>query len=278
MHRIKIIALDMDGTLLASDHWTIPQDNVDAILRAHAAGICICICTGRMLEDASDFARRMNLPCMLIACNGTRAADGLLPGAHVFWKCGFDSCDAHAALDILLSSRLSVNALEDGLVTTVTPDKRWKYHLVKRGLVKAAYGAEAIRAAADRSVMKFFAVADAASEQELIQVRKLLKEKLPHLIVTSSNSNNIELMPPLAGKGAALEAMVKHLGFCREEVMAIGDAPNDLSMLEYAWHSVAMGNADEDIQKICRYVTLSNDECGVARMIERVLDAQGETR
>ena len=53
--------------------------------------------------------------------------------------------------------------------------------------------------------------------------------------------------------------------------MAVGDEENDLSMLQYAYHSVAMGNASEAVRRVCRYVTATNDECGVARIIERVL-------
>ena len=53
--------------------------------------------------------------------------------------------------------------------------------------------------------------------------------------------------------------------------MAVGDAQNDLSMLEYAYHSVAMGNAEEAVRRVCRYQTATNDECGVARIVERVL-------
>ena len=82
-------------------------------------------------------------------------------------------------------------------------------------------------------------------------------------------------MPPHAGKGEALERMSAHLGLTREEVMAVGDAQNDLSMLEYAYHSVAMGNADESVRRACRYRTTTNDECGVSAIIERVLASKG---
>lgn len=276
MNRIKLIALDMDGTLLASDHWTVPEENIRAIQRAHEVGIHVCICTGRMLEDASDFARRLGLPCMLIACNGTRAANGLLPDAEVFFRRNFSAQDAHAALDILLDSALMVNALEDGLVSTVPSKGRSIYHLVQRGLIDAAYGKEAIRAAADRGVMKFFSVADDGDERVLREIRARLQYALPHLLVTSSNKNNIELMPPQAGKGIALAQMAAYLHIDRHEVMAMGDAPNDLSMLEYAVHSVAMENADDEVKRICRYQTLSNDACGVAHMIMRVLERKGE--
>lgn len=82
-------------------------------------------------------------------------------------------------------------------------------------------------------------------------------------------------MPADAGKGAALRQVAEHMGLAREQVMAVGDAGNDISMLEYAFHSVAMGNATDEVRAVCRYQTARNDECGVAQIIERVLAAKG---
>ena len=276
MKEIRLIALDMDGTLLASDHFTVPEENIAAIKKAHSAGIHVCICTGRMLEDASDFCRRLDLPCMLIACNGARAADGLYPEAEVFYRRSFEPSDAHAALDILTDSRLMINALEDGLVSTIRSKQREMYHLVKRGLVDAASGEAALRQAADRGVMKFFCVADDGDEEELVRVRDQLRSRMPHLYITSSADNNIELMPGGVSKGEALRKMAEYLRISRDQVMAMGDAPNDLSMLSYAVHSVAMGNAVDEVKRLCRYQTDTNDACGVAKMIDRVIaDLEG---
>ena len=81
MKNIRLIALDMDGTLLLSDHHTVPARNIEAIRRAASLGIRVAINTGRMLEDASDFIRRLDLPCLIIAANGARASEGPVPGA-----------------------------------------------------------------------------------------------------------------------------------------------------------------------------------------------------
>lgn len=275
MKNVKLISLDMDGTLLASDHWTIPNRNIEAIRRAHDAGITVTINTGRMLEDASDFCRRLGMPCMLIACDGTRAADGLLPEGHVFFKREFESRDVHAVLDILLPTELKINVFEDGKVSTRYGKDRTEYHLVKRNLIKVVYGEDVVRAAADRRVIKIY-VEGTDDDLSLIEAMKQkIRAELPHLQVTNSGPLNIEIISADAGKGAALAAMAKHLGLERENVMAIGDAHNDLSMLDYAYHSVAMANADDEIKRICRYVTKSNDECGVAYMIEQVLKGKG---
>ncbi len=279
MKHVRLIALDMDGTLLMSDHRTLPQRNIEAIRRADAAGIHVCIATGRMLEDASYFIHRYDLPCAIIAANGARASDGALPGGKILYRCSLTPEDAHTAIDLMLASGMMINGFEDGLVSTVQDETRRVYHLVQRGLIDVRYGEAALRAAADRGLMKLFAVGRGSDigdtpDARIAPLRKALMHALPHLQITSSASGNIEVMPAQAGKGAALEWLAVHFGLTGEEVMAMGDAQNDVSMLQYAAHSVAMGNATLEVRAVCRHETLSNDECGVAAMIDRVLAAK----
>ena len=282
MERVRLIALDMDGTLLASDHKTVPQKNIEAIRRADAAGVRVCICTGRMIEDASDFIKRLDIPCMIIACNGTRASDGPLPEGRMLLRRALDPKDAKTALDILLPYRMMINGFEDGLVTTVAFAPGQRYHLTDRGLVEARYGAEAMYEAAERGIMKFYVAEDgyagATASPRVEEARSRVRAALPHLQITHSGPGNIEIMPPDANKGTALEQVAGLMGLTRENVMAVGDAQNDLSMLEYAYHSVAMANAEEEILRTCRYKTLSNDDCGVAAIIDRVLEAQNRLK
>ena len=277
MNPVRLIALDMDGTLLLSDHRTLPQENIEAIRRADAAGIRVCICTGRMLEDASDFIHRLGLPCMVIAANGARASDGPLPEGHVMLRCSFAPADAHRVLDALLPFGLMVNGFEDGLVSTVQDGTGRVYHLAERGLMPARYGADALRAAADRGLMKIFAVGRGSGigdddDARIAAAREAVRAALPQAQITSSAPDNLEIMPEGVSKGTALAAVAEQMGLTRESVMAVGDAANDLSMLEYAAHSVAMGNATRDVLAVCRYRTATNDELGVAKIIERVLD------
>ena len=278
MKHVRLIALDMDGTLLLGDHQTVPQRNIDAIRRANAAGIHVCICTGRMLEDASDFTHRLNLPCMLIACNGTRISDAPLPEGRVIYKRSLEPEDAKRAIDLLLPYHIMMNGFEDGRVTTIALAPGQHYHIADRALVEVRYGEEAMYAAAERGIMKLYLAEDgyagAVDTENTRAARAAVQKALPHLQLTQSSPGNIEIMPENAGKGTALAFLANYLGFEREQVMAMGDAENDLSMLEYAYHSVAMANASPAVQKACRYQTLSNDECGVAAMIDRVLAMQ----
>ena len=277
MNRVRLIALDMDGTLLLSDHHTVPQENIDAIRRADSLGIRVAISTGRMVEDASDFIRRYDLPCMIVAANGARACTGPMPGGDWIYRCNLEPADAHRALDLLLETGLAIHGFEDGVVNTVDNGSGKKYHLVYRGLIEDRYGEAEIRKAADRGIMKLFAVGDGFAgdvyDPRVAPVRERLMKEMPHLQITSSAPGNVEIISPKAGKGAALSHVAKSLGLTRENVMAVGDAGNDLNMLQYAYHSVAMGNATADVLACCRYRTASNDEFGVARIIERVIEA-----
>lgn len=277
MKRVRLIALDMDGTLLSSDHQTVPRENIDAICRADAAGICVCICTGRMLEDASDFITSLQLPCVIIACNGTRISDGPLPKGHILYRRSFEPQDAKRVLDLVLPYRIMINGFEDGRVNTVAFSPDQHYHLTDRGLIDASYGEKAIYEAAQRGIMKFYISADgyagANTSKHIEDARKAIKSAFPELQITQSAPGNIEIMLKDANKGTALAFLAQSLGLRREQVMAMGDAENDLCMLEYAYHSVAMANGTEKIKSVCRYQTMSNDECGVAKMIDRVLEA-----
>ena len=276
---VKLIAIDMDGTLLKSDHITLPKENGDAIRRADAAGIRVCICTGRMIEDASDFIRRCDLPCMIIAGNGTRASTGPMPEGKMLLRHDIPAEDALRAIDILLPTGLMINGFQDGMVNTVLSETKLHYHLIYRGLIGERLGEDALREAAREGIMKLFAVgggfAGDIADERIPSALATLRHELPHLQITSSAPGNIEIMGGDAGKGAALREVAEDImGITREQVMAIGDAGNDLTMLEYAGQSVAMGNATPEVKAACCYETATNDECGVAKIIERVLAAK----
>ena len=279
MSNYKLIALDMDGTLLRSDHWTIPQQNIDALRRAQAAGVHVCINTGRMLEDASDFLRRYELDCMVISGDGTRVCTGPAGRGEIVFRKDLTPQEAQTVLGLSLSSGLTIHAFEDGYVNTVLSEDGMPYHVLSRpGILGVRYGEDALYAAAQRGLMKIFIVsggfAGSVYDERVEPLRAALKEALPQLEIASSGAGNIEIVSGGAGKGRALDVLAGRLGLTREEVMAVGDAGNDLNMLEYAYHSVAMANARPEVLSACRYTTGRNDEGGVAQIINRVLAAK----
>lgn len=80
----------------------------------------------------------------------------------------------------------------------------------------------------------------------------------------------LELVPPGIDKARSLAVLLERLGLTREEMVAMGDGYNDLSMIRFAGMGVAMANAQEPVRKAADYITLSNDEDGVAVAVERL--------
>jgi hydroxymethylpyrimidine pyrophosphatase-like HAD family hydrolase len=100
--------------------------------------------------------------------------------------------------------------------------------------------------------------------------RALEKEQLP-IFLLSGLADNIEMTSTSAGKDVGLRALCDHLGVKAEEVIAIGDNLNDLSMLKFAGLSIAMGNARAEVKEICDVETLDNRHDGVAAAIEKYI-------
>lgn len=96
-----------------------------------------------------------------------------------------------------------------------------------------------------------------------------LREKFPELSVSCATSFNMEIVSAKAGKGNGLLALGQLLGISREEIMACGDAANDWDMLKKVGFPVVMGNADDETKKLAAYITLTNEEDGVAWAIEK---------
>ena len=118
-------------------------------------------------------------------------------------------------------------------------------------------------------VAKCLIVGDAG---KLIPVESELCIRLQGKInVFRSESYFLEFVPQGIDKALSLSVLLENIGMTREEVIAIGDGYNDLSMIKFAGIGIAMGNAQEPVKKAADYITLTNDEDGVAEVIERLL-------
>lgn len=279
---VKLIALDMDGTLLLSDHKTIHPENIRAIRTAQEAGLAVFISTGRLPEDVTDFLRRDALEMGMICCNGAVAYAGPLPDGRQMVKSTFKPETAHRVLDVLIPYGIMINAFEPGWVSTIARSPDHHYHLLSRNLIGEHRGAEALRASADRGILKFYCMEEpgwAHLPSEIIEaVRMELIRTCPDAQVTRSAPGIVEVMPLGVGKGQTLLAVAAQMGIGPESIMAVGDEENDLDMLERVSKSVAMGNASQRVLETCRYLTLSNDDAGVAEAINMALGMPSRCR
>lgn len=259
---IKLVAVDLDDTLLDRSNKVSPH-TCEVIRQAVKQGVTVTVATGRMFQSAVKFARQLELDVPIITYNGA-LIKSCLSGEVLFEK----NIDRSTAIEVLKFFRehgwYIQSYLDDVLYVEKLNDKARFYerasdvHAVPVGdrLYDPAQGPT-----------KLLSIAEPA---EIPRIWKAVEKRFKdRLYITRSKENYLEMAALGVNKGQALDFLAKKLGISREEVMAVGDSLNDLDMIEYAGHGVAMGNASDQVKKLAQAVTLCNHEDGVAEAIKR---------
>ena len=270
---IRLIAFDLDGTLLRSDKSISPR-TMQALLGAKEKGVLLVPATGRLYRSLPEALRNPALMRYLILINGAQV---------------YDSVQSRTLLREELTPELALQMMQflktRNVVRGVYIDglghmSREDYEEIDA--VAATPGTAALMrhshqpdgeldtlTAQSDSVQKIIAFFRNPEDKQPV-IREILA-RFPGYAVSSSLGNNIEINAKNATKGNALRFLCRALGLSPAYCMAFGDGTNDYSMLRAAGFGVAMGNASQEVQSCADAVTLTNDEDGVARMIERVL-------
>ncbi len=269
---IKLVALDLDHTLLGEDRL-ISGRNKAAIAEALELGIKVVLCTGRMFRASERFARELNLSGPLICYNGALAKE-LASGETLF----------HQPLALELAKQLLRFAQDERLhVNFYYQDRlyfeRWteeaKFYTSQSQVPGEAVGD--LLAFLPGPPTKLLFVMEPDRVQSMW--RSLREEFAGKLNVTVSESRYLEFLAPRVNKGRALAALGERLGIEAAEVMAIGDSFNDLELIRAAGLGVAMANAPQAVKAEADFVTQSNGEDGVAGAIEKfILKEEGNAR
>lgn len=273
---IKIISLDLDGTLLDSQK-RLSDGNRAALEEAAAKGVLIVPTTGRFFGMMPQAIRDLPFVRYAITINGAQVYDRETGTAIVREEIPLDM-----ALDIM---RLldGYDVIYDcyrsnwGWMTESLQNKAEDYatdaHYVKmvrefRNPVSElkAY-LESTASEGDVQKVMLFARNTSGSEAVTKAITEAVRERFPQIKATSSTWNNLELNIETAHKGNSLRRFAEHLGYALDNCMALGDGTNDLSMIEAAGLGVAMSNAHPLVLAAADHVTASNDEDGVAKAI-----------
>jgi Cof subfamily protein (haloacid dehalogenase superfamily) len=268
---IRCLAIDLDDTLLKTD-LTIDEADQTAIRRAVAAGVKVILASGRMVQSIRPYAQLLGLNLPLIAYNG--AIIQAAGSGDILYN---SPVPAQAAARVLLIFRqrgIHLNAyINDQLYMDELTS--WGRDYAANAGVEPHVG-DLSRILSTGPAHKLLGVA--ASEQiDAIQA-ELECEFDGALQFVKSKPLYLEILAPGVSKRKALEELAASWGLNRDEVMAIGDAPNDLAMLEWAGVGVAIGNARDKVKQAADLVVADHDHQGVAEAIERAifnLEARG---
>ena len=273
---IKIISLDLDGTLLDSQK-RLSDGNRAALEEAAAKGVHIVPTTGRFFGMMPQAVRDLPFVRYAITINGAQVYDRETDNAIVREEIPLDM-----ALDII---RLldGYDVIYDcyrsnwGWMTESLQAKAEDYatdahylKMVREFRNPVPELKEYLRStAAEGDVQKVMLFARNTPGSELVTkaITDAVAERFPSIKTTSSTWNNLELNIATAHKGNSLKRFAEHLGYTLENCMALGDGTNDLSMIEAAGLGVAMSNAHPLVLAAADHVTASNDEDGVAKAI-----------
>ena len=283
---IKLLALDLDGTLLNS-RGEIPPKNIEAIRRAEDSGVLVTIATGRRFRDALPVACQLKLNAPVICHNGA-----LLKFYDSLETVAVSILTHETVFEILrVGKAFGGNALVSAdpngkgilLYDTISDDNvplqkyvAWSKRLHGADAEEAILQVENLKTIVEDHEtvhVSFSGACDSMAHLEMI-LRDELKDTATILMTRypKLNFTLIDVLPPDASKGIGVEKLALLNNLSAENVMTMGDNFNDLEMLEYAGTPVVMGNAAPELLKNPKYKqTLSNDESGVALAIEKYI-------
>jgi Cof subfamily protein (haloacid dehalogenase superfamily) len=266
MTKYKLLATDLDDSLL-DDRYGIPRANREAIGRALEMGIKVVLATGRMYRSALPYALELGLDSPLITYQGAYVR---FPSGKVLY---------HRPVPFAVALQLLKRLADKGHHTNIYIDDQLlvKENGREAGLYKSISGVDPVVVGdlaahlqeVRREPTKVLVV---ASEEKINGLHREMKEIFGEsLYITKSKPYFLEFMHPAATKGRALQAVAHHYGIGPESIIAVGDSYNDLDMLEYAGLGAVMDNAGEDIKKRADFVTGSNNDGGVAGVINKFI-------
>ncbi|GGD75324.1 Cof-type HAD-IIB family hydrolase [Paenibacillus nasutitermitis] len=243
MEKIKLIALDMDGTLL-NEMQEISSENQQWIHKALDAGITVCFATGRGFQSALPYAEQLKLDTPMITVNGGE----IWRRPHVLHK--------RTLMPAATIRRLHELALQH--------KESWFWAYAVEGIFNKEQWIEPADNYDSKHWLKFGYFSEDA--QMLARIYKEFST-WGGMEITNSSTTNWELNPEGVTKASALRELCSVLGIEMSQVAAMGDSLNDIAMIREAGLGVAMGNAQEVVKEAADAVTVTNNEHAVAHLI-----------
>lgn len=273
---MKLIAIDLDGTLLNDEH-KISEENLRAIQAAQSNGHIVVISTGRSLIDAKQIVKNVGLNCPIIGGNGAIFFDGekeincyeLTPKTVKEIQAIFEKHEAYYEIFTrknIFFTTYGIDLLrkEASLVNDTNSERIIDVQLGQYGWTYMK--PETADHLDELGAYKFYSYSFIPEKlNRLMQELKLRSD----ISVDTSGVGKLEIAAPLVNKGNGLEYIAKYFQVPITDTIAIGDNLNDLKMLTIAGIGVAMENGAAEAKEAADFITSTNNEHGVAKAIKK---------
>lgn len=257
----KLIALDVDDTLLNSDRQ-LTDRTLAALRRAQDAGVYVVLATGRLPVGIRKLYDQIGLKSPIICGGGSVVCD---ENFQEIFTCLLSTEDAHTILEF---------AHEHGVPAQMYFDDRVNYETENPFSLEYAKNFGFIpRVVPNIRDMEIHSAKSLiiSTPEKILEIQPKAKALLPHLNVVRSKAAFLEFTDPKANKGAALQFLGEYLHISPEEMIAVGDSQIDLPMLKYVGMPVSVANGLDEIKVHCKYITKSNNEDGVACVVDKFI-------
>ena len=262
--KYKLIAVDLDGTILNKEGVILPSSK-EAIQHAVNQGVMVVLATGRMYQPSARYAQELGLTTPVICYQGAMIRE--IYGNNVLW---------HKPLSVPVARKVIEQVRQIGLhlyvyvndalhVEKVIDRAQWyaQHNGVELNLVDDLF------AFLEKQPTEIVAWGEPLDIDRLVV--RLNTDFGSSLLVTKSYPHFCEIGHPSSGKGNALKYLVRLLGIKRSQTVAIGDGPNDISMLKWAGLGIIIGTASYEITTAADWVVDAETKDGFAKVIEKLL-------
>jgi 5-amino-6-(5-phospho-D-ribitylamino)uracil phosphatase len=268
--KYKMLVLDLDGTLLDKS-GKITRENRDAIKRVSEVGMCIAVSTGRSLKACTTVIKELSPDGYHITFDGALVSN--FDCTRELYAAHIDRDTVKQMVDFAYANDIALELFSETLYFAREETWSTRAHRDFFGVVPIIM--ELDRLWENERIIKGGLVTTTPVEVEKArQFTGRFGESLHFSWARTPvypGVDFINVLNPGVSKGRALKALVSHLWIGLDEVIAIGDGSNDVSLLSVAGMAVAMGNAIDEVKAIADYVTLDAEQNGVARAIEELV-------
>lgn len=270
-HKIKMIGLDLDGTLLTSDKQITPYTRV-VLEKAISQGVEVLVATGRPISAVPKEV--LDIPGMRYALTSNSARVLNIETNEVVQESVLPVERVEEFLDILDHYDAIQEIFIDGVAyvrkreLSHARDYFINPHMAEY-IINTRVHVENVRDVLREKNLPVDKIHGMFRNAEDTKAAYEEMKDIPGVVIASSIGNNWEINKEGTDKGKGLLRLGEMLGIRREEIMACGDGMNDLEMLKAVGFGVAMENGVEEVKTVADYVTVSNDEDGVAKAIEK---------
>ncbi|WP_353893528.1 HAD family hydrolase [Proteinivorax hydrogeniformans] len=263
---IKLVAIDLDGTLLNDSGEIHPKDS-EKIQKLISNGVYVVLATGRTFKSAQYIAKQLNLNVPIITYNGGLIKDTISQRVIHCSKINLDT--AKEILKLAEHQQVYARAYVDDVLWEQKENTDAKHYAKKHRISYKIKGKLSQTLDKDPYILLF---KDRENPSKIYNLTNKLKE-LNKVTVTSSTPDSVEVMSKETSKAHALKIICKKLNIPKEKTLAIGNSLNDYDMLSWAGTGVAMQNSDQALLKIWDKVSKhTNNQAGVSRIIEEFIN------